>query len=62
MVNAKRKVIRIKPEGPPVSEYIPPTLEQSRSMSIAPLKDRHKGETCYIIGKGPSLGRLNVIS
>lgn len=27
-------------------------------MSIAPLKDRHRGQTCYIVGKGPSLANL----
>lgn len=40
------------------SEYVPPTLEYSQSISIAPLKDKHKGQTCYIIGKGPSLRNL----
>jgi len=58
-MNEKLKSIPIKVvEEPPPSEYIPPSLEQSRSVSIAPLKDRHKGDTCYIIGKGPSLVNL----
>ena len=39
-------------------EYVPPTLEQSGSTSIAPLRNRHPGQTCYIIGKGPSLVNL----
>ncbi len=38
--------------------YIPPSFEQSASMSIAALKDKHPGSTAYIIGKGPSLAHL----
>lgn len=41
-----------------MSDYIAPTLEQSTSTSIAVLRDRHRGETCYVIGKGPSLANL----
>ena len=50
---SNEKVIPIKS-----SEYVPPSLERSGSQSIAPLKDRHKGQTCYIVGKGPSLANL----
>lgn len=46
-------VIPIKAE-----QYVPPSLEFSGSVSIAPLKDKHKGQVCYIIGKGPSLQHL----
>lgn len=38
--------------------YVPPTLEHSGSTGIAVLKDRHKGETAWIVGKGPSLAHL----
>lgn len=38
--------------------YIPPTLEESGSQGIAVLRDRHRGETAYLIGKGPSLANL----
>ncbi len=39
-------------------QYMPPSFEQSQSVSIAPLKDKHPGSTAYIIGKGPSLQHL----
>ena len=38
--------------------YTPPSLEQSGSLSIAGLRNRHRGQTCYIVGKGPSLQYL----
>ncbi len=38
--------------------YQPPTLEESGSVSIAPLKRKHAGTCAYIIGKGPSLMHL----
>lgn len=38
-----------------LSEYVPPSLERTGSQSIAPLKDRHRGEVCYVVGKGPSV-------
>ena len=55
-----------EPAGPSVhgnvipitGHYVPPSLERSGSVSIAPLKNRHPGQTCYIVGKGPSLERL----
>jgi hypothetical protein len=41
-----------------MSEYIPPSLEESGSTPIEALRDRHKGQTAYIVGKGPSLANL----
>ncbi len=38
--------------------YRPPTLEESGSISIAPLKGKHTGMCAYIVGKGPSLMHL----
>lgn len=38
--------------------YTPPTLTHSGSVGIEGLRDRHTGETAWIVGKGPSLGRL----
>ncbi len=37
---------------------LPPTLEQTGSISISVLKDRHPQSTAYIVGKGPSLASL----
>lgn len=39
-------------------QYVPPSLERSGSVSIAPLKNKHWNEVCYIIGKGTSLANL----
>lgn len=53
-------LIEIGEEPPaPGPLYIPPTLAESQSVSIAPLKDKHKGETCWIVGKGPSIAHLH---
>ncbi len=41
-----------------MNDYVPPTLEQSGSVSIAPLRYRHDGATCYIVGRGASLAHL----
>jgi hypothetical protein len=38
--------------------YCPPTLEESGSVSIAGLKDKHAGQMAYVVGKGPSLHHL----
>jgi hypothetical protein len=38
--------------------YVPPTLERTGSVSIEPLRNRHPGSVCYIVGKGPSLANL----
>lgn len=38
--------------------YVPPTLEESGSVGIAVLRDRHKGLPAYIVGKGPSLANV----
>jgi len=38
--------------------YTAPTLEESGSVSIALLKDRHKDQIAYIVGKGPSIQYL----
>lgn len=38
--------------------YTPPSLEESGSQSIAVLRDRHRGEQAYVVGKGPSLARI----
>lgn len=41
-----------------MSDYVPPTFERSGSVSIAPLRDRHKGQQAFIVGKGPSLANI----
>lgn len=39
-------------------QYVPPSFEQSGSVGIAALKDKHKGQCAYVVGKGPSLLHL----
>lgn len=41
-----------------ILRQLPPSLEQTGSVSIAALKDRHVGETAYLVGKGASLHQL----
>jgi hypothetical protein len=38
--------------------YQPPTLQESQSVPIVVLSNRHRGQTCYIVGKGASLINL----